>query len=94
MVDYAIEPAAGQLTLFYHPPTLRVTRREELPTAFAQREKQIVIENPDIAKLFAIAEFWRTVRFLGLVVGFVICFAIALKYKIESGWQYHMQLLK
>jgi hypothetical protein len=89
-----MEASGGRYTISGQPAVLRVARREDLPAALAQRENPVVIDNPEIEKHFAIAERWRTVRFLGLsvIVAFVICFGIALKYKIEWNWQYHWDI--
>jgi hypothetical protein len=94
MVDYAIEPAAGRLTLSSLPPTLRVTRREELPAALAQREKPVVIADSDIETLFEIIERGRSIRLLGvgIIIASVVCYGITLKYKIEWNWQYHWDI--
>jgi hypothetical protein len=71
---------------------VRVTRPDELLKAFAQRTKQVVIDNPELERAFSTLEYCerqRTIRFLGIstLAAALVALALAYHYKLDFGWR-------
>jgi hypothetical protein len=71
---------------------LRITRRDELPAALAQRTKPVVIENDEIERRLSTLERWRTTRFFGWLIAALIALAIAQQYKLDFGWSLNWKI--
>ena len=71
---------------------LRVTRRDDLPSALAQRTKPVVIENDELARRLSVLERWRTTRFFHCLIAALVALAIAQQYKLDFGWSLNWKL--
>src|SRR5438445_8392315 len=67
---------------------IRVTKPDQLPSALAQKNKLVVIENNEMARRFLRLQRWQEARkwiFSAIVVA-VFYYAISRDYKIEVSW--------
>jgi hypothetical protein len=96
VTPHVLRPETVHATTTFHAPVLRVTRRDELSAALAQRTAPVVIDSEELEPTFARLERWQnretTYRFIALLIAALLAFAISQRYGIDASWHSNFKL--
>src|SRR5258708_4623996 len=73
---------------FCSAEVIRVALPSQLPSALAQKNKPVVIDDPKMAERFKSLQAWREARywFFGAMITGLVGYALSRDYKIEASW--------